>query len=350
MGDITKLDPIFSVPPGQTASDQTEGSGLGHLDSIFDAPIGPDPMIALRKKQEEAKQGKLMGLPKIEERMLSTIGGGLAGPAIKKIAEYAFPSEEVRAAEGIRKMKEATELQKMQQELINQELLKKGINPADLPGGASKTSGTKWMQNWAGQDKIIEGGVPEAAQAYQRGKPQGKVSGKFYKKFGTSTREPGQPVQSTVDRLIEQGKKAEETAANLAKAGPEAEAQVAAQISKATPGPLQRFGTILKSPYTSGVLGGAGAGLSFYDAYDRYMNGDRSGAVISALGGLGSMATLVPGLQGPGLALSLGSIPVQYLHDYLMQQNAAPQPPLQQMAPQQAVPRIELNNMAPDRP
>jgi hypothetical protein len=77
------------------------------------------------------------------------------------------------------------------------------------------------------------------------------------------------------------------------------------------------MGTVLKAPFTTGALGGAGAGLSFYEAYDRYTKGDHSGAVIAALGGAGGLMTMVPGLQAPGLALGLGSIPLQYANDYL---------------------------------
>jgi hypothetical protein len=45
-------------------------------------------------------------------------------------------------------------------------------------------SGQAWLKNWANIEKPeFTGGVPEAAQAYQRGKPQGKVTSKLYKKF-----------------------------------------------------------------------------------------------------------------------------------------------------------------------
>jgi hypothetical protein len=125
------------------------------------------------------------------------------------------------------------------------------------------------------------------------------------------------PVQSTVDRLLENSRVAEETAAKTAQAMPEAEKAVAARMAQATPSPLSRMGTMLKAPLTTGVLGGAGAGLSFYEAYDRYMKGDTSGAVIAALGGAGGLMTMVPGLQAPGLALGLGSIPLQYANEYI---------------------------------
>ena len=49
-----------------------------------------------------------------------------------------------------------------------------------------------------------------------------------------------------------------------------------------------------------------------YEAYQRYMNGDRSGMVLSALAGAGGLMSMVPGLQIPGLALGLGATAAQY--------------------------------------
>jgi len=314
--DITQLDPLFRTPPGQAASDVSEGNDLSALDPIFGNPIGSSTTTSTTTAATP-NAGSVFGLPKNEERGLAAAAGAVAGPSIQKVAEKAFPTAEARQAEAVRKIQEAAKLEAAKQEFIKQELMKRGINPADLESSASKSAGTKWLNKWAGQNKTIAGGVPEAAQLYQRGKAQGDVSRSFEKRFGMSPREPGVPVQSTVDRLIEQGKKAEELAAKTAQAIPEAEAAAAARMSQATPGPLSRFGTMLKAPLTSGVLGGAGAGLSFYEAYDRYMKGDTSGAVIAALGGAGGLMTMVPGLQAPGLALGLGSIPLQYANDYL---------------------------------
>jgi len=323
--DISQLDPLFRTQPGQAATEDVVDSGLSQLDAIFGNPIGPDASATIATAAASKDKGSVFGLPKNEERGLATVAGAVAGPSVQKVASAAFPSAEARQADALKKMQEAAKLEATKQEFIKQELMKRGINPADLESSASKSAGTKWMQNWAGQDKTIAGGVPEAAQAYQRGKAQGDVSSKYEKRFGMSPRGPGMPVQSTVDRMIEQGKKAEELAAKTAQAVPQAEAAAAAKMAQATPGPLSRMGTMLKAPFTTGALGGAGAGLSFYEAYDRYMKGDTSGAVIAALGGAGGLMTMVPGLQAPGLALGLGSIPLQYANDYI-KSNSGQQP------------------------
>ncbi len=47
------------------------------------------------------------------------------------------------------------------------------------------SSGTKWIKNWAGQNKVVEGGVPEAANIYNRGKWHGPVGEKAQKLWGS---------------------------------------------------------------------------------------------------------------------------------------------------------------------
>jgi hypothetical protein len=64
-----------------------------------------------------------------------------------------------------------------------------------------------------------------------------------------------------------------------------------------------------------GPLAGAFSGMSFYDAYQKWLAGDRSGAVIDALGGVGGLLTMIPTplTMGAGLALGLGSLAAPYM-------------------------------------
>ena len=78
---------------------------------------------------------------------------------------------------------------------------------------------------------------------------------------------------------------------------------------------MAKVASVAKSPIVGGALGGAGTGLSFYEAYQRYMNGDRTGAVLSVLAGAGGLMSMVPGLQIPGLAVGLGATAAQYGFD-----------------------------------
>ena len=97
------------------------------------------------------------------------------------------------------------------------------------------------------------------------------------------------------------------------------EEYAARQVARETPGPLSRFGRALgaavKSPITSGALGGLGAALSVPEALERYRSGDTAGAVIAALGGISGLVSMVPGLGIPAAVVGAGTIPAMYLND-----------------------------------
>jgi len=310
MAKNDKLDAlIFGDPQGTSQTDS-----LGELDDIFTMPIGPSKAAVDTKKPKTLVPE--LGMSPGEEKAVATGVGAVSGPLVQKGMSKLFPTKEMRTAEGVKKLQEEQRVKDMLQKLRDEELLKAGIQPEAAPSKAT-TSGTKWYQNWAGGSKEIAGGVPEAAAQYQRGKGQGEVTKKLTKKFGPDLfgGEPGQIKESLVDRLIRQGKEAEAATSARAAATPAAEAAAAKRLADATPGPMSKLANVAKAPLVGGALGGAGAGMSFYEAYQRYMNGDRSGMVLSALAGAGGLMSMVPGLQIPGLALGLGATGAQYALD-----------------------------------
>lgn len=291
--------------------DTSQSEGLGHLDPIFDMPIGPAKAAKPVGKRANTLIPEL-GMTQGEEKAVATGLGAASGPLVQKGMAKLFPTQEMRTAEGIKKLQEEQRIRETLKALQDEELLKLGIQP-EAPVKAP-TSGTKWYQNWAGGKKEIAGGVPQAAAQYQRSKGQGDITKGLTKKYSTEmfAGEPGQIKESLVDRLIREGKEAEAAAKARAEAMPIAEAAAAKRLAEATPGPLSKVVNVAKGPIVGGALGGAGAGLSFYEAYQRYMNGDRSGMVLSALAGAGGLMSMVPGLQIPGLALGLGATAAQY--------------------------------------
>ena len=311
MAKDDKLDAlIFGDPQGTS---QVEG--LDQLDDIFAMPIGPAKTAAPANKKGKTLIPEL-GLSPSEEKAVATGVGAASGPLVQKGMGKLFPTQEMRTAEGVKKLQEEQRIKDMLQKLRDEELLKAGIQP-EAAATKAPTSGTKWYQNWAGGNKEIAGGVPQAAGQYQRSKGQGEVTKNLTKKFGPDlfTGEPGQIKQSLVDRLIAQGKEAEAATAARNAAMPAAEAAAAKRLADATPGPMSKLASVAKAPLVGGALGGAGAGMSFYEAYQRYMNGDTSGAVLSALAGAGGLMSMVPGLQIPGLAVGLGATGAQYALD-----------------------------------
>jgi hypothetical protein len=312
MAKDDKLDALIFGDQQGTSQDE----GLGHLDPIFDTPIGPS-------KQTDKGTGKRantlfpeIGMTPGEEKAVATGVGAASGPLVQKGMAKLLPTQEMRTAEGIKKLQEEQRIKETLKALQDEELLKLGIQPEAAPA-KTPTSGTKWYKNWAGGNKEIAGGVPKAAAQYQRSKGQGDITKGITKKFGAEAfaGEPGKIKESLVDRLIREGKEAEEAARARAAAMPIAEAAAAKRLAEATPGPMAKVASVAKGPIVGGALGGAGTAMSVYEAYQRYLAGDTSGAVLSVLAGAGGLMSMVPGLQIPGLALGLGATGAQYALD-----------------------------------
>lgn len=313
MAKDDKLDALIFGDQQGTSQDE----GLGHLDPIFDTPIGPSKQSAKGTGKRANTLFPEIGMTPGEEKAVATGVGAASGPLVQKGMAKLLPTKEMRTAEGVKKLQEEQRIKDMLQKLRDEELLKAGIPPEQLSAPKAQTSGTKWYQNWAGGNKEIAGGVPQAAAQYQRSKGQGEITKGLTKKFGPEifTGEPGQIKPSLVDRLIAEGKEAE--AANAARnaAMPAAEAAAAKRLAEATPGPMAKVASVAKGPIVGGALGGAGTAMSVYEAYQRYLAGDTSGAVLSVLAGAGGLMSMVPGLQIPGLALGLGATGAQYALD-----------------------------------
>lgn len=334
--DISQLDPLFRTQPGQAATDEPTGSGLGALDPIFANPIGPDASATTATAAASKDKGSVFGLPKNEERGIAAVTGAAIGPTAQKMATAAFPSKEARLQQAAEKIEKERKLQQTMQALRDEELLKRGIAPSSSTAASSvaddvllkpKTSGAiNWTNAMSSASDMPEA-LASQAENMRKDNPRGgqaiidrntlarqKVADMGHSNYQLGRTQGGVQLALPPNVTSDLEKQA---AAKTAQATQQAEAAAAAKMAQAAPGPLSRAGAMLKAPFTTGALGGAGAGLSFYEAYDRYMKGDHSGAVIAALGGAGGLMTMVPGFQAPGLAIGLSSIPLQYANDYL---------------------------------
>ncbi len=302
------------------ASSQGGLSPLLEIDSIFGEPIGaaaaagrPLPANARRPLFPET------GLTAGQEKAAAAGAGAIVGPGVQRLLEKGFPSRQTREAEAVRQLQQDSRTAQLLRNLEEEELLRRGIDPKTIRPGVSPdaTSGTKWIRNWAGMDVDVPGGVPEASAKYQRTKGQGKVTGRLSQRFGPGALEFGR--LSIHNPKYDPAVRGAAEASDILRQGEVAAAQGAAQsrLAAATPGPLSQAGKAFRSPLVQGPLAGGFAGLSFYEAYQRWLEGDRSGAVIEALGGVGGLMSMVPGLQIPGMALGAATIPAQYLNEYL---------------------------------
>lgn len=306
--------------PDLGVDDKQEDTGvLSTLDPVFNAPIGPAPSVVSKSATPGVRQPLLpeLGLTPEQEKYGAAGVGAVAGPATQKLAERMFPGEAARTAEGVKRLSEQQKLERLLRNMQEEELLRRGIKPADL-APSTDTSGTKWMRNWAGIDTEVAGGVPQASAKYQRMKGQGPISGRMTKMYGPSpTGEPGMPKESLVDRLLRQGTEAEAAKATQASQVQSAGQAAQSRLAGAIPGTLSAVGRTLRSPVVQGPLAGGAAGMSFYEAYQRFMEGDRSGAVIEALGGAGALMSMIPGLQLPGAAMAVGAPAAQFVKEGL---------------------------------
>jgi len=139
--------------------------------------------------------------------------------------------------------------------------------------------------------------VEDVVTNRERAKGQGKITGRMSKMWGVPER-----GESLMDMLYRKQQTAEQLAKEAAR-------------NKM----LDKIGFIAKVPVVGPAIAGGSAGYDIADMIDRYEKGDRSGAVIKAIGGLGSLAAMVPHplTRAVGTGLGLLSIPAGMANDYI---------------------------------
>jgi len=166
----------------------------------------------------------------------------------------------------------------------------RGKVPIDVDAGSP---GQKWAAK-TGYGKGPGYSVQEVARAYEKAKSKGKVSGKL---------PPGETLN--INEWIKQQKLAEDLASKSA--GKEF-------VSKAS--------KVLGRIPLGSTLAGASGGMDIAEAAQRASKGDIVGSAIKGVGGLGSLATLIPH-PAPRLiggALALGAMPAEYIYE-MMEEN-----------------------------
>lgn len=204
-------------------------------------------------------------------------------------------------------------------------------------GSGSGSAGQKWAAKTGfgvGPGQTVE----EVSSAFKsQNKPigSGKISGNIPR---------NSPMN--VDKMLmleaEQKAEAARRAAALKQSAP-----VGQKILSSLPAPVQKAGQFIGGATQSGVvpwlgrgLAGAGTGFQAADAYNRFQQGDYSGATISGLGALGSAASFIPNpvTRVGGAAIGVGTAALNAYLDKLKAEADtafAPAQPQQQGAPAQ---------------
>ena len=274
-----------------------------------------------------------MGLTPEQVRLGAGAVGAVGGPTLQRFVERHAGPDAAEAAQ-IRRTEAQARRAARAQQILDEYLMGHGVAPTT---GRDKVSailqGTIGDADTTGRARMV-GGNTETAQtaaaekwAAQRAKdlnlpPTSKI---FAEAPGLTSTPNGiliprdvalkEADAAAVRNVQEETRRAEQ----LRKITQQGEEYAARQVARETPGPLSRFGRALgaavKSPITSGALGGLGAALSVPEALERYRSGDTSGAVIAALGGISGLASMVPGLGIPAAVVGAGTIPAMYLND-----------------------------------
>ncbi len=283
-----------------------------------------------------------MGLTPDQVRLGAGIAGVVGGPTAQRFVERHAGPEAAEATRVARAEAQARMAARSQQ-LRDEYLLSHGIAP---PPGRDQVSailqgtigdvGTTGRAREAGFNAETSQRAGAEKLAAQRARELGLTSTAqvFAEAPGMTATEngilvPRDVAQQRADAAAVRNAQAEVLhAAQSEQVARQAEQHAAQQIARETPGPLRRFGKALgaavKSPITGGALGGLGAALSVPEAIERWHSGDRSGAVIAALGGASGLASMVPGLGIPAAVVGAGTIPAMYINDVMKGKIAPP--------------------------
>jgi hypothetical protein len=299
------------------------------------------PMAVASTSEYEDTQAKLLeaqkklqeqtGKHKVEESLPGAIGGAAAGylttgagfnpaspnPALVARSSAAPIAEAITNAPtgSVAEIAEAMAPQRASgySKAINAASEARNPAVAPLPPSVVKVppkggSGQEWLKGWAGIEKEIDGGVPEGAAAYNRMKPQGKVTSKLFKKFGMnpqlsiegySAAKAGMDAENAMkirqDLFDAEMRKIAEQ--NYAKQVAERSAQV--QKEATATGRAMKMAAPLAT--FNRTLAGAGVGLGGYDAYRRYTENDPKGAALAA-------GTTLAGTAFPPVAPLAGAV------------------------------------------
>ena len=283
-GDPNKVLIGYNAGPGssffktgsmQDIPDET----LNHIVKVSGVYGGELPTLAYQAPaQEEQKAGVVPALPTAGQPVASgtTSAPGTTGTPTPSV-EIPLPlaglaggvtGAAAGAKAGISKAKldAATEAYDM---IKNRIAGATGNAPAPAEGS---TPGGKWGAKTG--YGIGEGTVEESSSAYKRAVPQGKVSSRMAKMYGI--KKPGESPE-LVQRLIDRAKAREAVQA--------ADMALRSRFSPA----MSYMGRLLSFPL-KGAAYGAGTAMSAADVYNRIQEGDKTGAGISAAGGLSGLA------------------------------------------------------------
>lgn len=335
---LKDVDPLLAGDDTNAVDSSSVLDRLAEIDPMLVAPLGTTTTTTKPKPKGRQPLAPVTGLTAGQEQAAVGVAGATIAPVIKN------------------------KLNKALQAIEEEKLLRAGIvpsttltpsNPAailttpDVPvtkgGNAVYNYGKEFLLTDIEAGRALDmtkqpGGVHDLTtqrrEALNRLNQMGANSYVENPRFGGIMTESGSagkgPRESFTMREGEVGKTLEKLPPTQSvRATPSQLENMYQRVMSSTP----MTGLKIAGRYASGPLAGFGTGMSVYEAYQRYLDGDTSGAVLATLEGAGGLLSLIPGLQLPGLALMGGAAAAQYGLDKFKQPAAprvdpmAPPPP-----------------------
>jgi hypothetical protein len=331
---LADIDPLLANDDANPVDSSAIRDRLAEIDPMLVAPLGSTTTTAKPKPKGRQPLAPVTGLTAGQEQAVLGATGTVVAPVIKN------------------------KLQKAMQAIEEEKLLRAGIVPSTTltPQNPSSvlTSSTPPVKTGSGvfnYGKAFDLTDIEAGKALDMTKQPGGVHDLTTQRREALNKLNQMGASSYVENpryggiMTESGSAGkgprESFSMREGEAGKSLEKLPPTQSVRATPSQLESMyqkamsstpaqGLKLAGRYASGPLAGLGTGMSVYEAYQRYLAGDTSGAVLAALEGAGGLMSLVPGLQIPGLAVMGGAAVAQYGLDKYKQPTA---PTVNPMAP-----------------
>lgn len=309
--------PAASGPARQEEAQTAPSSFAAILEAMERAQQPPPVPQGRQPVQSVAK------LTPGQEQAIAGAAGAYVGTKIAPGIHQMFLPKAQREAEG---------LQRLQQELQARRILEEAARVnmgqlGNLPETPSLMSDVEYMaQSGRGEARPqLTGRQMESAHNWETQRQSLATRQNLQRPGAASTlveAGPGVPTRAGiwVPKSSAATISAEEAAAaarQVEESQRLAQTLAARQLAENTPGALSRLGSAMVGPKVTGALGGLGAGMSAYEAYQANKQGDPTGTALASLSGLSSLASMYPPFLPVALPVGIGAGGMQYIRSRL---------------------------------
>lgn len=304
--------------PGREEQAQRPPSSFAAILQAMEKAQEPPPVPEGRQPAQSVAK-----LTPGQEQAIAGAAGAYAGTKIAPGIQQMFVPRAQREAEGLQRLQQELQARRILEEAARVNLGQFG----NLPETPSLMSDVEYMsQSGRGEARPqITGRQMESAHNWETQR-QSLATKQGLQRPGAASMlvEAGPGVPTRAGIWVPKSSAATISAEEAAAAARQVEesqrmamATAARQLAESTPGPLSRLGSAMVGPKVTGALGGLGAGMSAYEAYQANRQGDPTGTALASLSGLASLASMYPPFLPVALPVGLGTGGMQYIRSRL---------------------------------